>query len=176
MIDPYHHKHAGAEEISWSRLGDLLKALAEKIYREWQPDVVVGIAKGGVVPGVFLSSAFMVDFYPIKLSSRHDETIISEQPVWHVHPTAVVKDRKVLLVDDICVAGRTIRMASEEIRALGAAEIRTAVIAIHGESVQPDYVGMVSDGLIIWPWDRNMLTNDGEWKMNPEYSEALEKR
>jgi len=174
MIDPYEHAHSGVDEISWSRLGDIMVSLAEKISAEWRPEVVVGIAKGGVVPGIFLSSAFMVDFYPVKLSSRHDEQVVSAMPMWYVRPTAAVKDKKVLLVDDICVAGRTLGMAISELQALGAAEIRTAAIAAHQESVRPDYVGIVTDACVVLPWDKNVLSKDGRWEMNIDYAEELE--
>jgi hypoxanthine phosphoribosyltransferase len=36
--------------------------------KDFRPEAVVGIAKGGVIPAVFLASAFQVDFFPIKLS------------------------------------------------------------------------------------------------------------
>ena len=34
IISPYSHEHGGVEEIPWSRLGELLIALAEQIGRE----------------------------------------------------------------------------------------------------------------------------------------------
>lgn len=171
MMDPYEHEHTGVMDISWQQLGTILKALAEKIGENWRPDIVVGIAKGGVIPGVFLSSAFQVDFFPIKLSSRHNEQIIRKEPAWYVYPTEHVRGKKVLLVDDICVAGRTIGMAADELKKLGAAEVRTAAVAIHNGSIRPDYMGLVTDDCVIWPWDRDVITKDGEWKINPEYRE-----
>ena len=72
-LDPYHHEHTGVEEIRWSRLAHLLPKLAQKIRGDWQPEIVVGIAKGGVIPAAYLSSVFRLDFFPIKLSSRHNE-------------------------------------------------------------------------------------------------------
>jgi hypoxanthine phosphoribosyltransferase len=172
-LDPYAHEHSHVEEIPWSRLGGLLIQLAEVIWKDWQPEVVVGIAKGGVVPAVFLSSAFRVNFFPIKLSSRHNEAIVSEEPVWYVYPTEQIRDKKILLVDDICIAGRTLRMATEELKKRGAKEIRTATLAIHDGSVRPDYVVLITEALIVWPWDRYILTKEGEWMINPEYLEEM---
>jgi hypoxanthine phosphoribosyltransferase len=172
-IDPYHHEHVDVEEIPWSRLGRILIELAEKIRKDWQPDVVVGIAKGGVIPAVFLSSAFLLDFFPIKLSSRKNEKIVRDIPDWYVYPSEQVADKNVLLVDDICVAGRTFDMAKKELEKLKAKEIRTASIAIHGESVKPDYYILDTDGLIIWPWDRDTLSKEGTWTINEEYFEEM---
>ncbi len=172
-IDSYHHEHVNVEEIPWSRLGGMLIQLAEKIRRDYQPDLVIGIAKGGVIPAVYLSSVFMLDFYPIKLSSRKNEKIVRDTPQWFVYPTRQVADKKVLLVDDICVAGRTFNMAKEELRKLDAKEIRTVSIAIHGESIKPDYYLMDSDALIVWPWDRDTLSKDGAWAINEEYMNVM---
>ena len=173
MLDPYKHKHLLVEEIPWSRLGKLLIELAETIRKDWWPDIVVGIAKGGVIPAVYLSSLFQLDFYPIKLSSRSKEKIIHELPVWHVYPTSHVEGKKVLLVDDICVAGRTLKMATSELKKQGASEVRSATLAVHEESVSPNYWVLKTDALIVWPWDRDVLSEDGIWSINSEYLEEM---
>ncbi len=172
-VHPYEHEHSGVMEISWSALGELLRQMAETINAGWKPDLVVGIAKGGVIPAAFISSALMLDFYPVKLSSRHNERIVSDEPAWHVYPTGAVKGKKVLLVDDICVAGRTFGKAVVELERLGATEVRTAAIAAHEDSVMPDYVAIVTDDLVVWPWDRYVFDGDGRWTLNPEYADGL---
>ena len=171
--NPFDHDHAHVEEVPWSRVGGILIQLAETIRQDWRPDLVVGIAKGGVIPAVFLSSAFLVDFFPIKLSSRHNEEVVHDEPAWFVFPTEEVRDRKVLVVDHITVTGRTLRMAVEEIKKRGATEVRTATLAAHGNSVRPDYCTFVTDGLIVWPWDRDTLTDKGTWAINPEYLDEM---
>jgi hypoxanthine phosphoribosyltransferase len=171
----YHHHHSHIEEITWARLGELLVDLAERIHPDRRPDLVLGIAKGGVVPGIFLSSAFVLDFFPIKLSSRHNEQLVSATPIWHVRPTSVVRGKSVLLVDDICVTGRTLSKASAELARLGATEVRTAALAIHGGNTHPDYWALESDGLIVWPWDRETLTENGMWSLSPEYGELMDR-
>lgn len=169
-LQPYDHDHCAVCEISWPELGRLLTELAERINQAgYRPEVVVGIAKGGVIPAVFLASALLIDFFPIKLSSRKNEQIVFEQPVWHVYPPAAVRRRRVLLVDDICVAGRTLSMASGAIRRRGAAEVRTATLASHDGGSQPDYCALTTAALIVWPWDRDVLSAAGQWSLNPEY-------
>jgi hypoxanthine phosphoribosyltransferase len=174
-LDPYHHEHDGVEEVSWSRLAHWLPELAQKIANDWRPEVVVGIAKAGVIPAVYLSSVFRLDFFPIKLSSRRNEDIISKEPRWHVRPGAYVRGKRVLLVDDICVAGRTFRLANAELAELGAAEVRTATLAIHSKSWRPNYYVSETDSLIVWPWDRDNLSADGTWYVNPEYAAEMHK-
>ena len=174
-LDPYNHGHNKVEEIPWSRLGNLLIELANMIRKDYSPEIVIGIAKGGVIPAVFLSSVFQLDFFPIKLSSRHNEKIVASSPIWHVNPTNVVKGKKILIVDDICIAGRTLRMANEKISKKGAIEIRTTTIAVHESSFLPDYYILKTDALIVWPWDRDVLAENGKWLINREYLEYMAK-
>src|ERR1700746_1673062 len=93
-LDPYYHETTGVEEVPWSRLAQWLPNLAQKIRNDWHPEVVVGIAKRGVIPAAYLSSVFRLDFFPIKLSSRHNEEIISGEPLWHVRPGPYVCGKK----------------------------------------------------------------------------------
>ncbi len=173
-LDPYHHPHDAVEEIPWSRLGGLLVDLAEKIHQSYRPDVIVGIAKGGLIPAVYLCSALQRDLFPIKLSSRHNEQVVSETPTWYVYPTDHVAGKKVLLVDDICVAGRTFGMAAQELLHRGASLVRTASLAVHLGSVKPDFFVLETDALIVWPWDRDILSADGVWSINPEYKDEMD--
>ena len=67
-------------------------------------------------------------------------------------------------------------MAKEEVEHLGAAAIKSAVLYAHeqGKDV-PDYIGIISDALILNPWDREIV-RDGAFVMHPEYVFALEKQ
>ena len=118
QLDPYHHEHTIVEEIPWSRLGKLLIQLAIKIRSSYNPEVVVGIAKGGVIPAVFLS---------------------------------------------------------KEIMKQNAKEICTAALAVHENSVKPDYFILKTDALIVWPWDRDVLSGNDTWSINPEYMKEMTK-
>src|SRR5262249_43561953 len=81
--------------------------------------------------------------------------------------------QKVLIVDEICSEGKTIAMARDEARKLGARAIRSAVMYAHtwGTDV-PDYIGIVSDALILNPWDREIV-EDGRFVPHPEYLHAF---
>lgn len=172
-LDPYHHDHSGVEEIPWSRLGGMMTDLVDQIRKRFRPELVVGIAKGGVIPAVYASSAFSVDFLPIKLSSRHNEQVVSQIPIWHVHPTDRVRDHRVLLVDDICVAGRTLGLASDALRERGVADLMTATLTVHPGGHRPDFFALETDKLVVWPWDRDQIQADGTWIINPEYLEEM---
>jgi hypothetical protein len=167
------HQHDGVYEITWEDFGGLCRELAMRIWREYQPEVVVGVAKGGVIVGATLSSALRRDFLPIKLSSRHDEKVVHEKPVWFVPPTDHVTGKRVLLVDDMCVNMVTLGMAREALLAKGAAEVRTATLMIHGYSQRPDWWAVETDALILVPWDLEVIEN-GRWILHPEFQSELD--
>src|SRR5258705_11411766 len=41
----------GVLQVDWAFFGELCRVLALKVFREYDPEVVIGIAKAGVVPG-----------------------------------------------------------------------------------------------------------------------------
>ena len=59
-----------AFELSWELFGELCRALALRVYREYDPDVVVGIATAGVIPAAVIADILQVDFYSLKITRR----------------------------------------------------------------------------------------------------------
>src|SRR5437868_14639411 len=59
----------GALELTWDVFGELCRALAVKVAQSgYAPDLVVGIAKAGVIPGAVIASMLGCDFYSMKIS------------------------------------------------------------------------------------------------------------
>jgi hypoxanthine phosphoribosyltransferase len=87
-----------------------------------------------------------------------------------------VKARRALIVDEISSTGETIALVKQEAESLGAAEVRSAVLYAHTWGTgTPDYIGLITDALILNPWDREIL-EDGQFVVHPEYAEALEQQ
>jgi len=172
-LDSHHHKHEGLHNMTWDDFGSLCHKLAMIIWQDYQPEIVVGIAKGGVLVGACLSSALRLDFFPIKLSTRHNEKIVRDEPKWFVTPTDDLAGKRVLLVDDICVTMKTLDLAKEAIMAKKATEVRTATLMIHGGHQRPDWFALDTNALILVPWDLKVIL-DGEWVINPEFQEELD--
>jgi len=42
--------------VDWPFFGEMCRALALKIFRDYDPDVVIGIASAGVIPGAVVAS------------------------------------------------------------------------------------------------------------------------
>src|SRR5258706_2201634 len=45
----------GVLEVDWPFFGEMCRALALKIFRDYDPDVVIGIARAGVIPGAVVA-------------------------------------------------------------------------------------------------------------------------
>jgi hypoxanthine phosphoribosyltransferase len=167
-----YENRQGILPISWEEFFGLCKGLALAV-AEYQPDLILGIARAGLYPATLLSHFLRAEFYPIRLTSRHKDEVVYKEPVWLVRPPEIVRDQKILIVDEICSEGRTLRAAKREVESLGAKEIRSAVLYGHSWGAEtPDYIGLISDALILNPWDREIV-QDGKFVMHPEYAGAL---
>ena len=67
-------------EVSWEMFGELCRALALKVARDFSPEVVVGIARAGVIPAAVVASILRVDFYSMKISRKEGEEQVRERP------------------------------------------------------------------------------------------------
>jgi len=76
-------------------------------------------------------------------------------------------------VDEIVDSGETLEAARRAVIDIGAAEVVTACLVQHSwASPAPTFSGLVSDELIIFPWNRRVL-HDGTWRPHPELDAAL---
>jgi hypoxanthine phosphoribosyltransferase len=103
--------------VTWNDVVDWSKKLARKIVDSgYQPDVIIGIARGGVTPARLLCDYLgVMDLLTIKVehwveTAGHLEDAIVKYPF-----TANLEKKKVLLVDDICDTGRSIIVSKEYI-------------------------------------------------------------
>lgn len=154
-------------QVEWPLFGELCRSLALKVWRVYQPDLVVGIARAGVIPGAVTASILQCDFASLTLR----RSAVGEAPALISRPTLSPKGRKVLLVDATCASGDTMRLALSVMREEGAKTVKSAVAFKTGE-FQPDFFGLQSTNFIILPWDRDVI-EDGEIVMRPDYEEAL---
>jgi len=162
----------GVFEVEWPMFGELSRALALKVVRDYDPEIVVGIATAGVVPGAVIAAILDREFHSIIVSRRYQAESVRESPaVFGAVPTAV-RGRRVLIVDETCDSGATMRLAVGAIVNAGAAEVRTAV-AFQTGSYTADYHALATESTIVLPWDREVLF-EGELVPNPLYRETLD--
>lgn len=158
--------------ISWNDFHGLCKALAKGV-AAFRPEVILPVGRGGYYPGTLISHLLQVEVYPVRVSRRVNDVPHYDSPQWLQEPPPLVRGKRVLIVDEISSTGETIKVVKEKVLAMGAAEVRSAVLYAHSWSADvPDYIGIVSDTLIMNPWDRELF-QEGEFRLHPEYGGAL---
>ncbi|MEO5903229.1 MAG: phosphoribosyltransferase [Gemmatimonadaceae bacterium] len=161
----------GVLHVEWPLFGELSRALALKVSREYDPDIVVGVATAGVVPGAVVAAMLGKEFHSIMVSRKYRAPEIREVPAVLGNAPAEVRGRRVLIVDETCDSGDTMRLAVGAIVNAGAKEVRTAVGFKTG-AYQPDFHALATASTIVLPWDREVII-DGVLMLNPAYAEAL---
>jgi hypothetical protein len=161
----------GVLEVEWPFFGELARALALRVAREFDPELVVGIATAGVIPGAVIAAILGRDFHSMIVSRRYQSETIRETPAVFGSAPETARGRRVLLVDETCDSGDTLRLAVAAIVNAGAADVRTAVCFKTGE-YEPHFHALATESTIVLPWDREVLVN-GELVMNPMYGDAL---
>jgi len=161
----------GVFEVEWPLFGELSRALALKVVRSYDPDLIVGVATAGVVPGAVIAAILDREFHSIVVSRRYQTDAVRETPAVFGEVPAGVRGKRVLLVDETCDSGATMRLAVSAIVNAGAGEVRTAV-AFKTGTYEPDYHALATESTIVLPWDREVLFQ-GELVPNPLYRETI---
>lgn len=119
---------------------------------KFDPQVIVGISRGGLTPGVMMSHWMQKPFKPIKTSLR-------DFPEWEDYLPKKT-DERVLIVDDICDSGETFQKISDFIKERGMkVEVRFASLWWNNEvDFEPHYYvqecAKDSEGIWIhFPWE-----------------------
>lgn len=160
-------------DMSWDLFGELGRALALKVARDYEPDIVVGIARAGVIPGAVIASILRLDFFSIKITRREGDEVVRERPEILSAAPPQAAGQRVLLVDEIATSGDTLRLALAAVRDVGPREVRTATCFVRPQGYKPDYFALETDQTIIFPWDRKIFEGDA-LIVNPRYDTVID--
>lgn len=175
-LKSYSYKNRkGVMPVTWLKFHELCKTMTPSIAK-YAPDIILGVARGGLYPATLLSHILQKELYPIRLTRRVNDQIKYRTPKWLTEPPRLVKGKKVLIVDEISDTGETLLRVKEKVKAMKCADVKTAVLYAHFHSEKvPDFVGVVTDKLILNPWDREIYKNK-KFMLHPEYEDALSKQ
>lgn len=162
----------GVLELSWELFGELCRVLAIRVVRDYDPEIIVGIAAAGVIPGAVISAMLQREFYAIKITRRESDDGVRQRPEVLSAAPPQLAGRRVLLVDEVCDSGETMRLALAAVRDVGPSEVRTATSLVHQGGYQPDYFALSTAGIVIFPWDREVVES-GRLVNNPDYEDDL---
>jgi hypoxanthine phosphoribosyltransferase len=170
-----YENRSGIHPISWEDFHAICKGLARAAAR-YDPEIVLAVGRGGYYPGTLISHILRAEIYPVRISRRVNDVVKHKKPKWLVKPPKLVKNRRVLIVDEISSTGETLLKVKKRVLKMGAKEVRSAVMYAHtGGTDVPDYIGLITDELLLNPWDREIYA-DGRFRFHPEYVGALEQQ
>jgi len=148
----------GVIKLTWEQFGREIAVFADAIRERYSPELVVGVARGGVIIGAAIASRLEVDFFPIKISRRVMREVASEEPVLIIKPYSYAEGKRVLLVDDVYTTGQTMLIARRALELYHPSEIRTCTYACRkGASSPPDFRHLEAVDTVAFPWDYHLL-------------------
>lgn len=144
------------EVLTWSGFGHAIRDLARTVAADaWQPELVIAIARGGLIPAGALAYALdskamgtlNVEFYTGVNATLPDPVVLPP----HMDTSALAGQRT-LVVDDVADSGRTLALVLDLVRERGA-DVRSAVLYTKPRSiVRPEYSWRETDKWIMFPW------------------------
>ena len=169
------------EVPTWNQINDMLLAQAQKIQnQQFKPDIIIGIAKGGIIPARILSdlietpelAALQIAFY-LDIAQPNLEPIL-KQPL-----TVAIKNKKTLIVDDIADTGKSLKLAQTHIQEQGAMETKTATLYFKPQSItKPDFYEKQTNNWVVFPWEiketlRKITQSEGKRAANQEIAKLV---
>ena len=143
--------------ISWDAIDRDALLLADKVRAgEFVPDVLIGIASGGLVPLALLAKQFPSAKVATIATKRYEGRDEREIEVGGL-PDLDLTDKKVLLVDEIVDHGGTLQSVTEALRAKYAiGELRSAVLFVNTINCKayPDFYVEEIEDWVIFPWEK----------------------
>lgn len=144
------------EVPTWNQIHDMLIELADKIRSNgFEPDVIVGISRGGWLPTRVLSdlldnphiASVGVEFY-VGVAEANDEPKLT-QPI-----SVSVLNKKILIVDDVVDTGKSAELIKAHLYRKGVKEVKVLTLYHKPWSVvRPDYYSKETSDWIVFPWE-----------------------
>ena len=121
--------------LSWNDIEVLVDNLAEQINKmDKKPFYIYGVPRGGAIPAVWLSHKTGIDYYQLNSAQISKTADLSH----------------ILIVDDICDSGETIKKLKESFNKCQTATLYYKETAID----KPDIYGEVTgEEWLVFPWE-----------------------
>ncbi len=144
---------------NWEYIYGLCRAVSTDVKRsEFDPDVIVALARGGWFAGRCICDFLgLDDLTSLKMEHYVGTAAQSDEPqIRYPMPEGSVEDKDVLIIDDIADTGGSIERAHEYVTERGADEVRTATLQLLQTSeFEPDFIGerLEEWTWVVYPWN-----------------------
>ncbi|MFB6131902.1 MAG: phosphoribosyltransferase [Halanaeroarchaeum sp.] len=144
---------------NWEYIYGLTRDVSDEVKAaEFEPDVIVALARGGWFAGRVLCDFLgLDDLTSLKMEHYVGTAEQSGSPeIRYPMPEGSVEGKDVLVVDDIADTGGSISRAHEYVTDRNPGEVRTATLQLlQTSSFEPDFVGerLEQWAWIVYPWN-----------------------
>jgi len=141
--------------LSWEGLLSLVRRLVESL-REEKFDLILGIARGGLIPTALLAQVLSVrDILTAAVMFYEGEETLPEPVFLQFPPDPLLFGKRVLVVDDVWDSGRTALAVKERVRQAGGVPLLATLHFKPGRNrVQdrPDFYAEETEAWVVYPW------------------------
>lgn len=143
-------------DYTYSMLNKDIKNLVRRIkYAKFEPKTVVALARGGLIPGVWLSHKLKAPLMVVSVKSYNDNRE-QENTVLLNSSYTVPLQSPILLIDEICDKGITLNTVKRHFESIGIV-VRTVTLLYKEHSIiKPDWVmqKVNNDNWVNFFWER----------------------
>jgi hypoxanthine phosphoribosyltransferase len=144
--------------LDWNEVGWLVQSILQKLPDE-PYDIVLVITRGGMVPACLISERLHLRNIMVAAVQFHtrDGMSLVEPVFWQFPDGQLLKDKAVLIVDDVWDSGGTAVAVRDRVKQ-NARVAHIAVLHFKPQSSEfpderPDFYGEMTEDWIIYPWD-----------------------
>ncbi|WP_038047336.1 phosphoribosyltransferase [Thermus caliditerrae] len=141
--------------VSWEELLRLVRRLAEGL-REQEVDLLLGIARGGLIPTALLAQALgMRDLLTAAVMFYEGEETLPEPVFLQFPPDPLLFGKRVLVVDDVWDSGRTAFAVKARVRQAGGLPLVATLHFKPGRNQvpdRPDFYAEATEAWVVYPW------------------------
>ena len=152
------------EVLTWNDVDKLIDELLPQIRNTF--DSMLMITRGGLVPGGILAEALDIK-HVLTAAVRFpafEEKLLAWPTFLQFPEDELLRDRRVLIVDDVWGSARTINTVRGRVEAAGAfpqiATLHYKPAESLFKSKKPDYYAAVTAAFIVYPWETRRSTFD----------------
>lgn len=146
------------KKLYWNDIEEIADSLANKIIMNgFKPDYIIGITTGGLIPLYFLTKKLKIKNI-LTISAKSYNKDKQEKVEITYLPEIDLKNKKILLVDEVAETGSSLRSVFEVvINKYQPMEIKTATLAINKEKCKfyPDFYVVEESEWVIFPWEKD---------------------
>ena len=166
VILPVNHGGGvDVELVSWQDIDEMTDIISKRIIADgFNPDVIVGILRGGIIPARILADKINVDDIGVlEVKLYKSVGIRGERPYLRQPLILPVTGKRVLIVDDVSDSGLTLQFAVEVVNAYMPKEVKTATLYIKPwTDFIPDYYARSTESWVVFPWERGEFEREKE--------------